>query len=61
MVDPNGDWIEIIRLDHNLGKVHDTEIVKFQITKFDENGINPKQEPEILEISGKNFQEGRAW
>ena len=56
MVDPNGDWIEIIRLDHNLGKVHDTEIVKFQITKFDENGINPKQEPEILEISGKNFR-----
>ena len=43
MVDPNGDWVEIERLEHNLGKVHDTEIVKFQITKFDENGINPKE------------------
>ena len=56
MVDPNGDWVEIERLEHNLGKVHDTEIVKFQITKFDENGINPKQNPEILEISGANFR-----
>ncbi len=56
MVDPNGDWIEIVRLDHNLGKVHDTDKVKFQITRFDENGINPKQNPEILEISGKNFR-----
>ena len=56
MVDPNGDWVEIERLAHNLGKVHDTETVKFQITKFDENGINPKQNPEILEISGANFR-----
>ncbi|MBT3917918.1 MAG: FAD-binding oxidoreductase, partial [Nitrosomonadales bacterium] len=56
MVDPNGDWIEVERLAHNLGKVHDTETVKFQITKFDENGINPKQDPEILEIPGVNFR-----
>ena len=56
MVDPNGDWVEIERLDHNLGKVHDSETVKFQITKFDENGINPKQNPETLEISGANFR-----
>ena len=56
MVDPNGDWVEIERLEHNLGKVHETETVKFQITKFDENGINPKKNPEILEISGANFR-----
>ena len=56
MVDPNGDWIEVVRLDHNLGKVHDTDRVKFQITRFDGNGINPEQNPEILEISGKNFR-----
>ncbi|MET0963927.1 MAG: DUF3683 domain-containing protein, partial [Noviherbaspirillum sp.] len=29
MVDPNGDWLEVTRLEHNLGKIHDAPVVKF--------------------------------
>ncbi len=25
MVDPDGNWLEVTRLDHNLGKIHDAE------------------------------------
>ena len=56
MVDPNGDWMEIERLDHNLAKIHDIDLARFKITKFDENGIIPKDNPEILEIPGRNFR-----
>ena len=56
MVDPNGDWMEIERLDHNLSKIHDTDLARFRITKFDKDGIIPKDNPEILEIPGKNFR-----
>ena len=34
MVDVNGDWLEITRLNHNLGKIHDQEEVFFRIQKF---------------------------
>ncbi|MDC0423169.1 FAD/FMN-binding oxidoreductase [Methylophilaceae bacterium] len=56
MVDPNGDWMEIERLDHNLSKIHDIDLARFRITKFDKDGIIPKDDPEILEIPGKNFR-----
>jgi FAD/FMN-containing dehydrogenase len=31
MVDPNGDWLEVTRLDHNLGKIHDVETARFRL------------------------------
>ncbi len=31
MVDPNGDWLEVTRLDHNLGKIHDAPVAKFKL------------------------------
>jgi FAD/FMN-containing dehydrogenase/Fe-S oxidoreductase len=56
MVDPNGDWVEIERLNHNLSKIHDVDLARFKITKFDKNGVIPNDDPEILEIPGKNFR-----
>mgnify|MGYP000660045420 CR=1 FL=1 len=29
MVTPDGDWMEVERLDHNLGKIHDRLREKF--------------------------------
>ena len=26
MVDPDGNWLEVTRLDHNLGKIHDVPV-----------------------------------
>ena len=56
MVDPNGNWIEIERLDHNLGKIHDVDLARFRITKFKEDGLTPLADAEILEIPGNNFR-----
>ncbi|MGA1083459.1 MAG: DUF3683 domain-containing protein, partial [Burkholderiaceae bacterium] len=29
MVDPDGNWLEVTRLNHNMGKIHDTEWAEF--------------------------------
>jgi FAD/FMN-containing dehydrogenase/Fe-S oxidoreductase len=35
MVDPEGNWLEVARLDHNLGKIHDAACARFELTWFD--------------------------
>jgi len=56
MVDPNGNWIEIERLDHNLGKIHDIDLVRFKISRYKTNGKDLIDKPEILEIPGSSFR-----
>ncbi len=61
MVTPDGLWMEIERLDHNLGKIHDVESVRFRISRFEADGqtpINktPHGKPEILTIAGSAFR-----
>ncbi len=55
MVDTNGDWMEVERLDHNLGKIHDIAVAKFRVKHFDEKGRTTKPD-EILEIPGSTFR-----
>ena len=31
MVDPEGNWLEVTRLDHNLGKIHDAPVASFEL------------------------------
>src|SRR5882672_8397874 len=31
MVDPNGDWLDVTRIEHNLGKIHDAQVAKFKL------------------------------
>ena len=59
MVDPNGDWLNVIRLDHNLGKIHDTPVARFQLewTHPAEKGkTNKPFKTEVLEIAGRSFR-----
>lgn len=35
MVDPDGNWLEVSRLDHNLGKIHDAAQATFELKWFD--------------------------
>ncbi|HEY8119509.1 MAG TPA: DUF3683 domain-containing protein [Methylophilaceae bacterium] len=56
MVTPDATWMEIERLDHNLGKIHDAEIVRFKISRYDADGKTLQAEPEILEIPGPSFR-----
>ncbi|WP_209584678.1 FAD-binding and (Fe-S)-binding domain-containing protein [Herbaspirillum sp. 1273] len=59
MVDPQGDWLEVTRLDHNLGKIHDVEVARFKLEWSHPGEKGQKTEvfkTEILEISGKKFR-----
>jgi len=56
MVTPDGLWMTVERLDHNLGKIHDIEMARFRISRFEIDGKTPHGEPEILEIPGSKFR-----
>ncbi len=56
MVTPDGLWMVVERLDHNLGKIHDTEAAHFRISRFEADGKTPHGEPEILTIPGGAFR-----
>ncbi len=55
MVTPEADWIEVERLDHNLGKIHDAAVARFRVRRFEADGRTPKGE-EILELEGRLFR-----
>ncbi|MGD2137925.1 MAG: DUF3683 domain-containing protein [Gammaproteobacteria bacterium] len=52
MVTPQAQWLEVERLDHNLGKIHDQATVAFRITRYDRNGCTRIGEPELMQMSG---------
>jgi FAD/FMN-containing dehydrogenase/Fe-S oxidoreductase len=56
MVMPDGNCLEVERLNHNLGKIHDQELVSFRITRFQRDGKTPQGEPDILEMPGSAFR-----
>jgi len=59
MVDPNGDWLEVTRIEHNLGKIHDVAVAKFKLewTHPGEKGkANAPFRTETLEIPGRTFR-----
>ncbi|MBI3711502.1 MAG: DUF3683 domain-containing protein [Burkholderiales bacterium] len=55
MVDPNGDWLEVTRLEHNLGKIHDVEMAKFQL-EWTHPGEKTPFKTEYLNIPGRTFR-----
>jgi FAD/FMN-containing dehydrogenase/Fe-S oxidoreductase len=56
MVDPEGRPMEITRLDHSLGKIHDVPIARFSVQRFREDGRTPAGAAELLEIPGRRFR-----
>ncbi|MBI5919615.1 MAG: DUF3683 domain-containing protein [Nitrosomonadales bacterium] len=56
MVTPDGLWMEVERLAHNLGKIHDIEVARFRVSRFETDGKTPHCAPEILEIPGSRFR-----
>ena len=56
MVDANGYFLEVTRLAHNLGKIHDARVTRFQVQRYRRDGSTPQGEPEILEIPGSRFR-----
>ena len=56
MVTPDGLWMDVERLNHNLGKIHDVASVSFRISRYETDGKTPHREPEILTIPGSAFR-----
>ncbi|MFA6969808.1 MAG: DUF3683 domain-containing protein [Gallionella sp.] len=56
MVTPDGLWMEVERLNHNLGKIHDVPSTTFRISRFEVDGKTPHGAPEILTIAGSAFR-----
>ena len=56
MVMPDATWLEVERLNHNLGKIHEQEKVSFRISKYDVDGKTLLEEPSLLEMPGKVFR-----
>ncbi|HEB85852.1 MAG TPA: DUF3683 domain-containing protein [Gammaproteobacteria bacterium] len=56
MVMPDGRWLEVERLEHNLGKIHLQEQVLFQIQHYQADGLTLDGEADILKIPGRDLR-----
>jgi len=36
MVSPDGNWLEVERLNHNLGRIHDQDQVEFRVSRYED-------------------------
>ena len=55
MVTPAGEWLEVSRIGHNLGKIHDAELARFELVYFDASGKRELRR-EQLAIPGASFR-----
>ncbi|MDM7941156.1 MAG: FAD/FMN-binding oxidoreductase [Hydrogenophaga sp.] len=55
MVTPQAQWLEVTRLDHNLGKIHDAEVASFELKTFEADGKTPVRTEQLV-IPGKTFR-----
>lgn len=56
MVDPNGHWLDIERLDHNLGKIHLQKAVRFKVTRRDAESGDVIGEPWMINTAGSTLR-----
>lgn len=52
MVTPEAQWLQVERLNHNLGKIHDQATVSFRISRYAADGQTLLGEPELLQMPG---------
>ncbi len=55
MVTPEAGWLEVTRVGHNLGKIHDAEVASFELKYFDASG-KKLLKTERLDIPGATFR-----
>ncbi|CAG4884845.1 putative D-lactate dehydrogenase (cytochrome) [Georgfuchsia toluolica] len=54
MVMPDGNWLLVERINHNLGKIHDQDMATFRLTRSNDRG--DKLGEETLHIFGAQFR-----
>jgi FAD/FMN-containing dehydrogenase/Fe-S oxidoreductase len=55
MVTPDAKWLEVTRIGHNLSKIHDAPVARFELKTFDATG-KKLERTELLEIPGAVFR-----
>jgi len=55
MVTPQAQWLEVTRLDHNRGKIHDAAVATFELKYFEANGKTPVRTEQLV-IPGSTFR-----
>ncbi|WP_343631586.1 FAD/FMN-binding oxidoreductase [Roseateles sp.] len=55
MVTPDAKWLEVVRVNHNLGKIHDVEVASFDLHYYDATG-KTLERTERLDIPGRTFR-----
>ncbi|MGQ9724417.1 MAG: DUF3683 domain-containing protein [Tepidimonas sp.] len=55
MVTPDAQWLEVHRIGHNLGKIHDAEVASFELRYFAADGTTLLR-TERLDIPGRSFR-----
>jgi len=56
MVTPDAQWLEVERINHNLGKIHDQDEVEFRVSYFGADGETPTKPVETLLFPGRAFR-----
>ncbi len=55
MVTPDAEWLEVERVGHNLGKIHDAEMATFRICRYAADGRKLLEERHV-EVPGRAFR-----
>ncbi|MEG3638880.1 FAD/FMN-binding oxidoreductase [Magnetococcus sp. PR-3] len=50
MVEPTGNWLEVTRLQHNMGKIHDVPEASFRVARYGADGKTPLGDPEVITL-----------
>jgi FAD/FMN-containing dehydrogenase/Fe-S oxidoreductase len=55
MVTPQSEWLEVTRIGHNLGKIHDADMASFELNTYKADGKTLLR-TERLDIPGRTFR-----
>ncbi len=55
MVTPQAQWLEVERLDHNRGRIHDAPLARFRVRRLAADGSTLLSE-ELLEVEGRRLR-----
>ncbi|NIA01423.1 MAG: DUF3683 domain-containing protein, partial [Planctomycetia bacterium] len=56
LVTADGGWLEVTRLDHNLGKIHEQNSVRFSIQRYASDGRTAQGDATLLEMPGRSLR-----
>jgi len=56
MVVGRGEWLEVTRLQHNLGKIHEQDEVVFELQRYQADGCTVSGPSDFLRLPGQSFR-----